>query len=102
MFVALMFVGCAWSRTDRALLVASFSAAGADAYYTTKAMDAGAHEMNPMLSRHPDDSRVYLTVFVSQVAVTAIAYWFPKWRPYLLGGATLVHTGCTINNIGED
>lgn len=98
-----LLTGCAtWTPTDKALLTASWLAAGADAYYTTRAMDNGAHELNPALSSHPGDGRVYLTVFVSQVAVTALAHWFPRWRKWLLGGATVVHTGCAINNAGED
>lgn len=101
MFIILTLLsGCAtWNKTDRALLITSWMATGADIYYTERALDeSGNHECNPFLGKHPSDTKLITFALTSQVAITVLAHIMPEWRTWLLGGKTVLNTGCAINN----
>lgn len=98
----MVLCSCAtWSKTDKALLTASWLASGADYYTTTKILDNGGYEMNPLIGEHPSNEKLMMYMISSQVIVTLVAHFFPKYRKVLLGGKTIVNTGCAIHNSGE-
>ena len=94
--------GCAsWSRTDKVLLAASWGAAFADWKTTVDVLDDGGHEMNPFITDHPSDGTLLSYIVVSQLGVTILAHFCPKYRTWILGGATAIHSGCAIHNANE-
>ena len=95
-----MLTSCAtWSRADKALLAASWGAAGADFYTSERAFDNPAnHELNPIIGKHPTDTELITYMLISQTAVTLLAHVCPRWRSWLLGGKAVINTGCAINN----
>jgi len=104
LMTAILFLlsGCAtWSHTDKALLAASWGAAFADWKTTTRVLDDGGSEMNPLVTDHPSDSTLLTYIVVSQLGVTILAHCMPKYRTWILGGATAVHLGCAVHNYGE-
>ena len=58
----LILSGCAgWTKADKTLLVASMVASYADYHTTTRILDNGGHECNPLMGEHP--AREKLAVF---------------------------------------
>ena len=96
----LILSGCAsWTPAEKRWLGASWLATGADIYYTERALDnPGNHELNPFLGDHPSDTKLITYVITSQIGVTILAHFMPEWRKWLLGGKTVLNTGCAIHN----
>jgi hypothetical protein len=97
--ISLLLTGCAtWTPADKALLIASWTAAGADYYTTSRAIDRGYNELNPAMGSNPSDTELLTAIIVSQTAITILAHTFPKWRKWLLGGSAVIHAGCAVHN----
>jgi len=92
--------GCAWSKVDIGWGIASTVATAGDAYSTTQALkNPDNYEgYSLIMSKHPSNSEVYLFMGISQIATLIVAHLVPSWRPWLLGGKTVINTGCWINN----
>jgi len=104
---ALIFVvlltGCSWSKGDIMWGVASTVATAADGYTTIRFLNnPDNYEMNPGLGRHPSDEQVILMLATTQGISLALAHFFPKLRPWLLGGKTIVNTSFAIHNYQLD
>jgi len=94
--------GCAtWSRTDKILLAASWGAAFADYKTTSDVLGDGGYEMNPFIGEHPSDTKLLSYIVVTQLGVTILAHYMPRYRKWLLGGSAAVHGVCAIHNSGE-
>ena len=103
LMLMLLLQGCAWSKQDKLLGVASCIAAAGDAYTTTMALDNPNNwEINPILGEHPSDTEVIIYMVTSQGIALLVAHIFPKLRPWILGGKTVVNLGGTINNMQLD
>ena len=76
----LILTGCSWSMQDRALLVASIGASYADYRTTTRILDEGGYEMNPLIGKHPSDGELAVWMISSEVLVILLAHYYPKWR----------------------
>ena len=95
--------GCSWSKFDTALGVTSTVATAADIYTTTQLLNnPGNYELNPILGKHPSDTKVIMVLATSQVITLVIAHFFPTIRPWLLGGKTVINTGWAIHNLQLD
>ena len=93
--------GCAtkWTPAQKKLLAASWLATGADVYTAEKVLDNPEnHERYPTLGKHPSDTKLITFALSSQIGTTILAHFMPKWRSWLLGGKTIINTGCAINN----
>ena len=91
--------GCSWSKSDIAWGVASTLATGADFYTTSEFLEnPNNYELNPILGKHPSSSEVFMVLATGQVITLTLAHFFPKLRPYLLGGKTAINTGFAIHN----
>ena len=100
-------LGCAhdsWTKTDTGLAVTSILATGFDTYTTERMLDNSQnYEMNPMMGRHPSDSRVIVTMGLTQVAVIGLAYFLPvKYRRALLTSKIIFNTGLAVHNLRLD
>ena len=90
---------CAWSTTDKTLLGASILATVADGYTTCRALDnPDNYEVNLLLGKHPSKEKVVIYLGITETLTIALAHIFPRLRPWLLGGKTLLNTACAINN----
>ena len=100
--VCLLLIGCAtrpWTTQEKILLGASCLATVADTYTTTRFLDNEDNwEINPMLGRHPSDTKVVIYMFSSQMIVVLLAHYFPSLRIPLLGTKTVVNTGFALHN----
>jgi len=88
-----------WTNGDKALLAASVLAVAADAY-TTKRMlnNPDNYEVNPIMGKHPSDTKIYITLGAFHALVVAVAhYWKPVRKP-ILAVKTGINTGCAIHN----
>ena len=95
----ILLSGCSWSKSDIAWGVASTLATGADFYTTSEFLkNPNNYELNPILGKHPSNSEVFMVLASGQVIVLTIAHFFPKLRPYLLGGKTAINTSFAIHN----
>jgi hypothetical protein len=103
LILIILLTGCVhvrpWTAAEKTLLITSWVAAGAD-YSTTKnaLSNPNNYEMNPIMGEHPDDTKLITYMLSSQIIATGLAHFFPKYRKMLLGGKTVVNTGCAINN----
>ena len=98
----LFSVGCAgWTRTEKALLVASVVMSVADMTTTMEILNDGGYELNPCIGRHPSNERVVLFMVGSETLTIILAHYFPEWRTVILGGKTVINTMCVINNVNQ-
>ena len=99
----IILTGCAhdlkWSRADKMLLVASWTAATAD-YSTTKSAleNPNNYEMNPIMGEHPSNTTLATYMLSSQIITTILAHYFPRYRKAILGVKTTINTGCALHN----
>ena len=92
--VAFLFVtSCAgntrtpWTTMDKALLVGSLVTSAADLYTTHDGLqNHNMHELNPILGKHPSDTRLVLTTVAFNAIVIFVADRVPSLRKWLLGG----------------
>ncbi len=103
LFVGLVLVGCAhdpWTRTDSVLAGGSILAAIADGYTTKRMLDNPRnYEMSPLMGERPSDTRVVVTMGMTQVFTIIVSYFLPKeYRQGLLIGKTGVNMGLAIHN----
>lgn len=99
----LILTGCSWSKSEIKWGIASTIATGADIYTTTRMLDNPRnHECNPLMGRHPSDTRVIIHMAGFQVLALTMAHFVPEWRSWILGGKTGINTICTINNMNLD
>ena len=104
--VTLVFLpGCAslpkprpWTREEKALLVVSILAAGADLYTTEQALDRGNYEMNPLIGEYPTDTELMIKLPVLQVSYWVLCHYWPQMRMGLLGCKIAINTGNAIHN----
>jgi len=95
----LILTGCAWSKAEKQLLTASWLAFGADLWVSENKLDnPHNHENYFTLGKHPNDTKLITYGLTSQTGVTILAHFMPKWRKWLLGGKTILNTGCAIHN----
>ena len=77
----------------------------ADGITTTRGIEAGAVELNPVLGENPPAGSIAIFT-VAGIAVKWVAgHLMPaKWRNWFWGGATVLNTGAAIhnNNIYQD
>ena len=91
--------GCSWSKSDIAWGLASTLATAADGYTTSEFLEnPNNYEMNPILGERPSNSEIFISCAISQTLFLTIAHFFPKLRPYILGGKTAINTGLAIHN----
>jgi len=104
MAIALSVSGCAgWTTLDKTLAVSSTLATAADIYTTTRMLNNPSnYEMNPMLGKHPSDSKVIVYLGLTQVLTLIFTNLTPKARPYILGGKTLLNGSLAISNTRLD
>ena len=101
--ILILMTGCIhvrpWTPQEKALLGASWVAAGADYSTTRNALEnPNNYEINPIMGEHPSDTGLVTYMLSSQIIATGLAHFFPKYRKMLLGGKTVVNTACAINN----
>ena len=95
--------GCAsakpWTTAEKAMLVASCVAAGADAYTTIQGLNNGCSEAQPVMGEDPSNAVVIgFTGIIQAAFIIAAHYWFPDYRMWILGGKTIANTGCAVWN----
>ena len=100
--IAMLLVGCAtrpWTIEEKVLLGASCLAMAADTYTTTRFLDNENNwEVNPILGRHPSDTKVITYMISSQAVAIILAHYFPKYRSWILGVKTGLNTVGAVNN----
>ena len=101
--IAIFLAGCAtarpWTTEEKVLLGASCLAMAADTYTTTRFLDNENNwEVNPILGRHPSDTKVVMYMFSSQVVAIILAHYFPEYRSWILGVKTGLNTVGAVNN----
>ena len=95
----ILFSGCSWSKSEISWGVASTLATGADFYTTSEMLEnPNNYEMNPILGKHPSNSEIFMVLATGQVITLTIAHFFPKLRPYILGGKTAINCEWAIHN----
>jgi len=76
-----------WTRNEK--IGAAFFLAGhaADTYTTIQHQKyTEIHEINPILSKHPSNSRIYTYMGITAILVLVTAHYFPKLRlPICIG-----------------
>ena len=89
-----------WTARDKTLLTASILATAADAYTTCRGLsNPGNYEINPVLGKHPGNEQVVTYLIFTEIVTILIAHYVPSWRPWLLGGKTVINTAGAINNL---
>ena len=108
LFLVLTIAGCstlrphprAWTKAEKA--VAGFFIAGhlADAYTTERHQDHPERfcERNPVLGRHPDDSRIVVYFSLTGLVVLGVAHLYPELRFPLLGVCGTANSWCALHN----
>ena len=95
----ILLSGCSWSKSDIAWGVASTLATGADFYTTSEFLETpNNYELNPILGKHPSNSEIFIVLATGQVIALTISHFYPKLRPYILGGKTAISCGWAIHN----
>jgi len=95
--------GCAgvkpWTKAEKAMLITSCLAAGADAYTTIKGLNNGCSEANPLMGENPSNAVVIgFTGIIQAAFIVAAHYWFPDQRLWILGGKTIASGGAALWN----
>ena len=98
-----MLAGCSWSRGDIMWGAASTAATVADGYTTSQFLDNPANrELNPILGEHPSNGEIFIVLATGQVITLTLAHFFPKLRPWILPGKTIINTSFAIHNYQLD
>ena len=87
-----------WTKAETIVLGASCLAAVADAYTTTRALDNGCEEMNPLIGKHPSDGAVIVFMGITQAATIIVAHYWPDFRLWILGFKTAVNGAAAARN----
>lgn len=104
LLTVLLLSGCVyyrpWTKTEKAILTASWVATGADCYTSERMLDDpdNYEALNLIAGRHPTDTELVTCIVTSQIAITVLAHVCPKWRSWLLGGKTALNAGCAAHN----
>ena len=102
--IMLLLISCAhsprpWTNTEKAVAVASVIASAADCYTTTQFNNnPNNYEVNPLISRHPSDGRVIITMGITEGITLLVAHYWDDYRIWLLGGKAMLNTGLAIHN----
>ena len=102
-----------WTTGEKITLGWSVLASAADMYTTTQALNNPYnYEVNPIITKHPSNGRVIITLGLSQLIAVGISHWYPdlelpligkvNMRYGFLGFKAVVNTGCAINNAQLD
>ena len=95
--------GCAatprpWTTAEKAMLGASFVAAGADAYTTVQGLNNGCSEGNPIMGSSPSNATVIGFTVLVQLGFWAAAHFIPEHRMWILGTKTIISGSCAVWN----
>jgi len=111
----ILSLGCAsaprkWHSEEVILATLSTGAAAWNYSETEKALDRGAHEMNPLYGEHPSDTKLAVCFGITQAATLALAHYLPtvtlplfgecELRIPLLLGKTALNTGLALHDHG--
>ena len=98
-----------WTTGEKTMLGWSVLASAADAYTTVGALNNPYnYEVNPIMGKHPSNSRIIATICISELIAVAVSHWYPvidfpligkvNMRYGFLGFKATVNTGCALNN----
>ena len=87
-----------WTKGEKALLCVSVVAAGADYYTTERFLDRGYEELNPVLGKHPSDTKLTLVGWGCYAALIGFLHLYPELRRPVLFCLTPVNAGFAAHN----
>lgn len=89
----------AWTDGEKAVLVWSILAVGADMFTTCQFLsNPNNYEINPYMTARPSNGRVVITLSLSHLALIAVAHYNPSCRYALLGSKATVNTVFAVHN----
>jgi len=100
--IVLILSGCAtrpWTKEEKILLTASCLATVADTVTTLDMLDNGNWEINPIMGKHPSDSKVVVTMGATQTLTIILAHYLEGFRSWILGVKTGINAGYTFHNL---
>jgi len=98
--LVIVLTGCSWSKSEMRWGIVSSVATALDCHTTCRMLDnPDNYEMNPLMGKHPSDSRVIAHMALFQAATLTAAHFLPEYRTLILGGKTTVNLGFAVNNI---
>jgi len=104
--IALLFTSCAGilpydtTPTENAVYTCVWVSTILDGVTTDKVLDQGGYEMNPLLTKHPNDEALITYGAVKLLAHSALGY-FEWWRKWGWGISCVSTTVLTVHNYGE-
>ena len=87
-----------WTKGEKVMLGASCLAAVADAYTTTRGLDKGCVEMNPIVGKNPSTGTIIMFTGITQALTIVVAHYWPEFRLWGLGFKTIVNSGAAVWN----
>ena len=95
----------AYTPINKVTLTTMGIAQALDGITTTRGINAGAVEMNPILGENPSAGSIAIFTGVAIGVKWIAGHFLPaKWRNWFWGGATVISTGAAIhnNNVYQD
>jgi len=103
LILLIILSGCSWSKSEIRWGIETCVATGADIYTTTQMLNnPDNYERNPIMGRHPSNTKVITYMVSSQILALTVAHFVPKWRKWILGSKTVVNFGAAIHNTRLD
>ena len=102
LFIALLFTSCAsprpWTKQEKVAAGFFLLAHSADAITTSQLTDHGNYETNPILGKHPSDTKVGVYFSLTAIGALVVSHFNPDFRKPLLYSYGALNTGLAIHN----
>ena len=102
LFITLLFTSCAsprpWTKQEKIAAGFFLLAHSADAITTSQLTDNGNYEINPILGKHPSDTKVGVYFSLTAIGALIVSHFNPDLRKPLLYGYGTLNTGLAIHN----
>ena len=102
LFIALLFTSCAsprpWTKQEKIAAGFFLLAHSADAITTSQLTDNGNYEINPILGKHPSDTKISVYFSLTAIGALIVSHFNPDFRKPLLYGYGALNAGLAIHN----
>ena len=100
--ILLLFTSCAssrsWNKQEKIAAGFFLVAHSADAITTSRAINNGNYEMNPILGKYPSDTEIGIHFSITAIGALILCHFYPDLRKPFLYSCGAVNSLCAIHN----
>jgi len=108
LIILLLLTSCAWNKAwekatpvEKGLYACLVATTVTDMVTTDKVLDQGGYELNPLLTKHPNNEALYVFAVSKLIINTVFGYYFDWWRLWGWGTSCAGGIAFTIQNERE-